>query len=222
MRVVRGEARGRDELQAAGALIALGAGAACFVTGESLPVGLLPQLSASLHASLSATGLLVTLYAAVVFIVSAPLTHLTRDLPRRVLLSGVLAIFVIGTLASAGASGYGWLLGARIVTAVAQAVFWSVAPVTAAGLPARRHAGVRSPASSPAAQSASCSAYRPQPGWGSGQAGASRSSCSRASGCWQEQRSPRCSQPAGPPTATRPLALLPTGVATVPSSSQQS
>ncbi len=134
MRVVRGDPTGRHDMHAAGAITALGAAAACFITGESLPVGLLPQLSASLHTSLSATGLLVTLYAAVVFVVSAPLTHLTRDVPRRVLLSGVLAMFVIGTLASAAAPGYGWLLGARIVTAAAQAVFWSVAPVTAAGL----------------------------------------------------------------------------------------
>ncbi len=116
------------------ALIALGLGSCCFVTVESLPVGLLPQISASLNSSLSATGLLVTFYAALVFAVSAPLTHLTRNLPRRVLLSAVLGIFVCGTLGSAAAHTYGEMLAARVVTALAQAVFWSVAPVTAAGL----------------------------------------------------------------------------------------
>lgn len=53
----------RRRLAAAGAL---GAAAFCYVTGESLPVGLLPVMSASLRSSLSATGLLVTIYALVV------------------------------------------------------------------------------------------------------------------------------------------------------------
>jgi len=133
-RVVQRELTAPRVREALCPLIALAAAAACFITGESLPVGLLPQISANLHVSLSATGLLVTLYAGVVFIASAPLTRLTHDLPRRKLLPSVLAVFVVGTLASAAAPDYGWLLTTRIVTATAQAVFWSVAPVAAAGL----------------------------------------------------------------------------------------
>ncbi len=121
-------------------MAALGASAACYVTGENLPVGLLPVISAGLHSSLLATGLLVTVYALVVVAVSVPLTRLTRHVPRRYLLSGVLCIFVGATLAAAAAPSYGWLLAARVVTALSQAVFWSTAPVAAAGLfpPARR------------------------------------------------------------------------------------
>ena len=119
---------------AVGALAVLGASAFCFVTGETLPVGLLPVISASLHTSLSATGLLVTVYAVVVVLVSAPLTHLTRHVPRRYLLSGLLGVFVVGTLAAAAAPSYWWLMAARVVTALSQAVFWSIAPVAAAGL----------------------------------------------------------------------------------------
>ena len=118
----------------AGALFALAAAATCFITGESLPVGLLPQVAASFHSSLSATGLLVTVYAAVVFLASAPLTHLTRDVPRRMLLAGALAAFGFGTLAAAAAPTYAWMLAARVVTALPQALFWSVAPVAAASL----------------------------------------------------------------------------------------
>ncbi len=129
-----------------GALIALGAGAGCFVTVESLPVGLLPQISASLGSSLSATGLLVTLYAGLVFAASVPLTHLTRNMPRRLLLTAVLGVLACGTLGSAAAHSYGELVVARMFTAAAQAVFWSVAPVTAAGLvsPAARGRAVAS------------------------------------------------------------------------------
>jgi DHA1 family inner membrane transport protein len=116
------------------ALAALGGAAFCFVTGETLPVGLLPQLSAGLSVSLSAVGLLVTIYALVVVAVSAPLTHLTRGIPRRPLLSGLLATFVLATLAASAAPSYGWLIAARVVIALAQALFWSIVAVVAVGL----------------------------------------------------------------------------------------
>jgi DHA1 family inner membrane transport protein len=116
------------------ALGALGGAAFCFVTGENLPVGLLPQLSSGLRVSLSAVGLLVTIYALVVVAVSAPLTHLTRSFPRRPLLAGLLATFVLGTLAVSAAPSYGWLIAARVVIALAQALFWSIVAVVAVGL----------------------------------------------------------------------------------------
>jgi DHA1 family inner membrane transport protein len=119
---------------ALGALGALGGAAFCFVTGEDLPVGLLPQLSAGLHVSLSAVGLLVTIYALVVVAISAPLTHLTRGIPRRPLLAGMLATFVLATLAASAAPSYGWLIAARVVIALAQALFWSIVAVVAVGL----------------------------------------------------------------------------------------
>src|ERR1035441_5925071 len=119
---------------AVAAVAALSGASFCFVTGESLPVGLLPQLSASLRVSLSAVGLLVTIYALVVVAVSAPLTHLTRDVPRRPLLSGLLATFVLANLAASAAPSYGWLIAARVVIALAQALFWSIVAVVAVGL----------------------------------------------------------------------------------------
>jgi DHA1 family inner membrane transport protein len=97
-------------------------------------VGLLPQLSAGLRVSLSAVGLLVTIYALVVVAVSAPLTHLTRGIPRRPLLAGLLATFVLATLAASAAPSYGWLIAARVVIALAQALFWSIVAVVAVDL----------------------------------------------------------------------------------------
>jgi predicted MFS family arabinose efflux permease len=121
-------------LAALGALGAIGLSTFCFVTGENMPVGLLPVISSSLHSSLSATGLLVTAYALVAVVASAPLTHLTRHVPRRYLLSFMLAAFALTTLAAAGAPNYWWLMAARVLTALSQAVFWAVAPVSAASL----------------------------------------------------------------------------------------
>jgi predicted MFS family arabinose efflux permease len=99
-----------------------------------LPVGLLSVISANLHVSVSAVGLLVTAYASVVLIASAPLTHLTKRVPRRLLLCALLATFVVTNLLSAAATSYWWLLGARVATALGQAVFWSIVAVTAVGL----------------------------------------------------------------------------------------
>lgn len=121
----------RRRLAATGALAAA---AFCYVVGDTMPVGLLAVMSGSLHSSLAATGLLVTVYALVVVVASAPLTHLTRRIPRRFLLSGLLGVFVTGTLASAAAPGYGWLMAVRVVTALSQAVFWSIVVVEAASL----------------------------------------------------------------------------------------
>ena len=117
-----------------GALAAIVVGAFSMVTVEQLPVGLLGLMADDLDTSRSTIGLLVTAYGLVVAVVSVPLTHLVQGVPRRLLLSGLLAVFVVSTAASALAPGYGLLLGARLVTAVAQAVFWAVAAVTASGL----------------------------------------------------------------------------------------
>jgi DHA1 family inner membrane transport protein len=125
------------------ALAALAASAACFITVESLPIGLLPQIAGSMHRSLSATGLLVTIYALVVVAATVPLTYLTRPLGRRSLLAAVATMLVLGSLASAAAPSYGVLVGSRIFTALGQSVFWALAPVEAAGLvspTARGHA----------------------------------------------------------------------------------
>jgi DHA1 family inner membrane transport protein len=124
----------RSAARPVGALAALSVSAFSYVTTETLPIGLLQLISRDLRASLSAVGLLVTCYGLVVVVASIPLTHLTRRIPRRLLLSGLLAVFVVATLVSAFAADYATLLGARIVTALSQALFWSIVVPTAAGL----------------------------------------------------------------------------------------
>jgi predicted MFS family arabinose efflux permease len=117
-----------------GALIALSMAAFAYVTTETLPIGMLGLLSRGTHSSLSAVGLLVTYYGLVVVVVTIPLTLLTRRVPRRYLLSGLLAVFALAALGSALASSYGLLLGSRIATALSQALFWSTVISSAAGL----------------------------------------------------------------------------------------
>ncbi|TXR99717.1 MFS transporter [Streptomyces sp. col6] len=105
-----------------------------FNTAENLPIGLLELISGSLGVSVSAVGLLVTGYGVAVAIASIPLAHVTRTVPRRRVLSGVLAALVVSSLVASLANHYWLLLGARLLTALAQALFWAVMGPVAAGL----------------------------------------------------------------------------------------
>jgi predicted MFS family arabinose efflux permease len=120
--------------RATGALIALAVAAFCYVTTELLPVGLLTLIAPDLHRSTSQIGLLVTAYAAVVLVASLPLTRFTRRVPRRLLLTITLGLFVVTTAFSAVATSYAELLVARLLTGATQAMFWSVVFSTATGL----------------------------------------------------------------------------------------
>jgi MFS transporter, DHA1 family, inner membrane transport protein len=124
----------QDPVAATAALAALSAAAFAYVTTESLPVGLLQPISAGVHASLVATGRLVSVYAAINLAVSAPLAHLAKGLPRRATLCALMGALVLTSLAAALAPTYGWLMGVRVVTALGQALFWSLVIPTAASL----------------------------------------------------------------------------------------
>lgn len=120
------------------ALLALSLAAFCYVTAETLPVGLLSEIAADLDVSPSQVGLLVTGYAVTVVVVTLPLVRVVARVPRRPLMLGLMAMLVAGTALSAAASGYGPLLGARVLSALSQAVFWAVvAPVAAGMFPVR-------------------------------------------------------------------------------------
>ncbi|WP_430383609.1 MFS transporter [Streptomyces sp. P10-4] len=105
-----------------------------FNTAESLPIGLLELISEGLGVSLSAVGLLVTGYGVTVAVASLPLAHALRSVPRCHVLTGLLAALVVSSLAAALATSYWLLLVARVLTALAQALFWAVAGPVAVGL----------------------------------------------------------------------------------------
>ncbi|WP_420117333.1 MFS transporter, partial [Micromonospora sp.] len=95
-------------------------------------------VATDLDVSVSHAGLLVTGYAVTVAVVSVPLTHVTRRVPRRRLLGVLLGVLVVATLVSAAARDYQVLLGTRVVVALTQALFWAVVAPAAAGMfPAR-------------------------------------------------------------------------------------
>ncbi|MEU8237260.1 MFS transporter [Actinoplanes missouriensis] len=114
------------------ALIVLGASAFCYVTAETLPVGLLPQISAGLDVSEAQVGLLLTSYAVVAALSTIPLTALTMRVPRHTLLAVTVAVFVVSQAAAALAPTFTVLVLSRLICALAHGVFWSViGPITA-------------------------------------------------------------------------------------------
>ncbi|MFJ9588766.1 MFS transporter [Streptomyces acidicola] len=115
-------------------LVALILAAFTFNTAENLPVGLLELISESVRVSLSAVGLLVTGYGVTVAVASVPLAHFVRAVPRRHVLTGLLAALVVSSLGAALATSYWLLLVARLLTALAQALFWAVMGPVAVGL----------------------------------------------------------------------------------------
>ncbi|MCP2265115.1 MFS transporter [Promicromonospora thailandica] len=123
-----------DQRRALVALVALSVSAFTFVTAENLPGGLLTLIAPDLGRSTSEIGLLVTAYAVVVVVASLPLTRLTRRFPRRWVLAATTAVCAVGSLWSALAVGYADLMAARMLTALGQALFWSIVTPAAASL----------------------------------------------------------------------------------------
>ena len=115
-------------------LAALSMSTFLYVTVETLPIGLLPQMAAGLGVHTSAVGLLVTAYGLIVVVTTIPLTRFTRHWPRRRLLGTVLLVATAGTAASAVAPNYATLLAGRISVALSQALFWAVVTPAAAAL----------------------------------------------------------------------------------------
>jgi predicted MFS family arabinose efflux permease len=121
------------------ALAALASAAFVYVTAETFPIGLLPQLSRGLHVSGSSVGLLVTVYAGVAGLTAVPLTALSNHLPRRRLLVGAVALLAVSQIVVALAPDYATAIGARAVCAAAHGVFWAIlAPVAASLVPPER------------------------------------------------------------------------------------
>ena len=105
-----------------------------FNTTENLPVGLLDLIARDLDTSISAIGSLVAVYGLIVAATSVPLARLGRPFPRRHVLAGVLCVLTVSTWVSATAGDFAVLFGARIGTALAQAMFWAVMAPAAVGL----------------------------------------------------------------------------------------
>ncbi|MDO4998264.1 MAG: sugar transporter [Neisseria sp.] len=107
-------------------VLALAFGAFVFNTTEFIPIALLSDIGSSFALSSTETGIMITVYAWIVALMSLPLMLLTRQMERRRLLLLLFAVFVAGHIVSVAANNFALLLAGRVLIALTHAVFWSI------------------------------------------------------------------------------------------------
>lgn len=109
------------------ALAGIAIAAFVFNSSEFMPVGLLTDIGQTFGASEATTGMLVSVYAWAVMILSVPLMIVATRLDFRRLLLVVLVVFLAGQVLTAFSASYWMLMAARLVVACAHSVFWAIA-----------------------------------------------------------------------------------------------
>ncbi|WP_408638514.1 MFS transporter [Paenibacillus baimaensis] len=115
-----------DRLPWAGLLALAMAAFICLFT-ETIPAGLLPQISEGLGISEALAGQLVTLYAFGSLLAAIPLTTATRGWRRRPLLLLIMVGFLVFNSVTAMSSNYTLTLAARFLAGVSGGVLWGMA-----------------------------------------------------------------------------------------------
>ncbi|WP_243790291.1 MFS transporter [Saccharopolyspora gloriosae] len=119
------------------ALLALAIAAFGIGTTEFVMMGLLPEVASNLHVSLPDASGYISLYALGVVIGAPLLTAGGMRVRRKTMLISMMALFVVGNLASAFAPTHETLLAARFIAGLPHGTFFGVGAVVAAGLVAR-------------------------------------------------------------------------------------
>ena len=107
-------------------LIGLTCAAFIFNTSEFIPIGLLSDIAQDFSMSEAQAGMLISIYAWLVMLLSLPLMLLVSRMELRKLLLFVLFLFTIFQVLSACSESYNWLLLSRVGVACAHSIFWSI------------------------------------------------------------------------------------------------
>ncbi|WP_136249094.1 MFS transporter [Halomonas borealis] len=97
------------------------------VTAEQLPIGLLSQVAGSLSITPGTAGLLITVPGVVAAFAAPLLPVAVGRLDRRWLLTGLMLLMTLASLAGALAEGFTMLLATRVLVGVCIGGFWAIA-----------------------------------------------------------------------------------------------
>ncbi|PSX19257.1 MFS transporter [Photobacterium kishitanii] len=110
-------------------------------TAEFVIAGILPQLATSLSITEGQAGYLISAYALAIVIGGPILTIYLTRFNKKAVLSGLMALFIIGNLLSAFAPNYHLLLVSRVIAGLTQGPFYGIGAVVATNLVAEKMAG---------------------------------------------------------------------------------
>ncbi|MFF9430299.1 MFS transporter [Streptomyces sp. NPDC014746] len=104
----------------------LAAGVFAMVTSEFTVAGLMPQLAEGLGTGIPQIGYLVTIFAAAMAVGGPLLTYALLKVPPKSALLTIFAIFLVGNVIAALATGYPMMVLARIISGAASQAFFGI------------------------------------------------------------------------------------------------
>ena len=121
------------------ALVGLTFATFIFNTSEFVPIGLLTDIKEDFHLTEASVGMLISVYAWVVMLLSLPLMILVSRMEMRRLMLWLIGLFGVCQVMSYLSTSYPMLMASRIGVACTHSIFWSVVSPIAVRIAPERH-----------------------------------------------------------------------------------